>query len=86
MSFRDTACPAGRPQYMRKGLGVLLENCEDVHVLFMVKQWRHNEQSKAAHHHHLGQHVHVHDSTYGVILRIVKAGCDPVAIAQVVEH
>ena len=26
--------------------------------------------------------VHVH----GVILRIVKAGCDPVAIAQVVEH
>ena len=24
--------------------------------------------------------------TYGVILRIVKAGCHPVAIAQVVEH
>ena len=32
-------------------------------------------------------HVHVHtDGTYGVILRIVKAGCHPVAIAQVVEH
>ena len=26
------------------------------------------------------------DSTYGVILRIVRAGCHPVAIAQVVEH
>ena len=26
------------------------------------------------------------DGTYGVILRIVKAGCHPVAIAQVVEH
>ena len=24
--------------------------------------------------------------SYGVILRIVKAGCHPVAIAQVVEH
>ena len=31
-------------------------------------------------------HVHVHDGTYRVILRIVKAGCHPVAIAQVVEH
>ena len=28
----------------------------------------------------------VHDGTYGVILRIVRAGCCPVAIAQVVEH
>ena len=26
------------------------------------------------------------DGTYRVILRIVKAGCHPVAIAQVVEH
>ena len=26
------------------------------------------------------------DGTYGVILRIVKAGCHPVVIAQVVEH
>ena len=26
------------------------------------------------------------DSTYRVILRIVKDGCHPVAIAQVVEH
>ena len=26
------------------------------------------------------------DGTYGVILRIVKAGCHPVAIAQVVKH
>ena len=26
------------------------------------------------------------DGIYGVILRIVKAGCHPVAIAQVVEH
>ena len=26
------------------------------------------------------------DGTYGVILRIVKAGCHLVAIAQVVEH
>ena len=26
------------------------------------------------------------DGTYGVILRIEKAGCHPVAIAQVVEH
>ena len=26
------------------------------------------------------------DGTYSVILRIVKAGCHPVAIAQVVEH
>ena len=26
------------------------------------------------------------DGTYEVILRIVKAGCHPVAIAQVVEH
>ena len=31
-------------------------------------------------------HVHVHDGTYGVIMRIVKAGCHLVAIAQVVEH
>ena len=30
--------------------------------------------------------VHVHDGTYRVILRIVKAGCHPMAIAQVVEH
>ena len=30
--------------------------------------------------------VHVHDGAYGVMLRIVKAGCHPVAIAQVVEH
>ena len=26
------------------------------------------------------------DGTYRVILRIVRAGCYPVAIAQVVEH
>ena len=26
------------------------------------------------------------DGTYGVILRIVKAGCHLVALAQVVEH
>ena len=26
------------------------------------------------------------DGTYRVILRIVKTGCHPVAIAQVVEH
>ena len=26
------------------------------------------------------------DGAYGVILRSVKAGCHPVAIAQVVEH
>ena len=26
------------------------------------------------------------DGTFRVILRIVKAGCHPVAIAQVVEH
>ena len=26
------------------------------------------------------------DGTYGMILRIVKAGCHPVAIAQVVEQ
>ena len=26
------------------------------------------------------------DGTYRVILRIVRAGCHPVAIAQVVEH
>ena len=26
------------------------------------------------------------DGAYEVILRIVKAGCHPVAIAQVVEH
>ena len=31
-------------------------------------------------------HVYVSDGTYGVILRIVKAGCHPVAIPQVVEH
>ena len=31
-------------------------------------------------------HLHVHDGTYRVILRIVKTGCHPVAIAQVVEH
>ena len=33
-------------------------------------------------------YVQVHDSTYGVILRIVKAGYHPVSIhvAQVVEH
>ena len=31
-------------------------------------------------------HVRVHDGTYRVMLRIVKAGCHPVAIAQVVEH
>ena len=29
---------------------------------------------------------HTYDGIYGVILRIVKAGCHPVAIAQVVEH
>ena len=29
---------------------------------------------------------YIRDGTYGVILRIVKAGCHPVAIAQVVEH
>ena len=37
----------------------------------------------------VGEEVHVRrgsDSTYGVILRIVKAGGHPVAIAQVVEH
>ena len=28
----------------------------------------------------------VSDGTYRVILRIMKAGCHPVAIAQVVEH
>ena len=28
----------------------------------------------------------LHDRTYRVILRIVKAGCHPVAMAQVVEH
>ena len=28
----------------------------------------------------------MYDGTYRVILRIVKAGCHPVAIAQVVEH
>ena len=31
-------------------------------------------------------YVPVYIGTYGVILRIVKAGCHPVAIAQVVEH
>ena len=32
-------------------------------------------------------HIHVHvDGTYRVKLRMVKAGCHPVAIAQVVEH
>ena len=30
--------------------------------------------------------VHTCTCTYRVILRIVKAGCHPVAIAQVVEH
>ena len=29
---------------------------------------------------------HDYDGTYKVMLRIVKAGCHPVAIAQVVEH
>ena len=33
-----------------------------------------------------GWSTHVHDGTYGVILRIVRAGCHQVAIAQVVEH
>ena len=32
-----------------------------------------------------GMIAYVH-GTCGVILRIVKAGCHPVAIAQVVEH
>ena len=31
-------------------------------------------------------HVHVHDGTYRVILKIVKAGCHPVAIAHVIQH
>ena len=41
-------------------------------------------------HVHVHVHVHVHGvltaHTEYVILRIVKAGCRPVAIAQVVEH
>ena len=35
---------------------------------------------------HTGQSLTSSDGTDGVILRIVKAGCHPVAIAQVVEH
>ena len=31
-------------------------------------------------------HMYSTYGIYGVILRIVKAGCHPVAIAQVVEH
>jgi len=35
----------------------------------------------------LGQDFYSYmDSTYGVILRIVKTDCHPVAITQVVEH
>ena len=35
----------------------------------------------------VGNSINTHKyGTYGVILRIVKAGCHPVAIAQVAEH
>ena len=37
-------------------------------------------------HTHTHTHIYVCGGTYRVILRTVRAGCHPVAIAQVVEH
>ena len=35
---------------------------------------------------HVYMYMYMYDGTYKVTLKIVKAGCHPVAIAQVVEH
>ena len=59
---------------------------------WLPQEGRGGEGRRPSHHpcSHVHVHVHVHvresDGTYGVILRIVRAGCHLVAIAQVVEH